>query len=73
MARPGRLHPKRPLWIAEAALFATDEYIRIAAKATANAIEAYLNTDRPGTGFGQQPRVFDPALAPTRCNETPLE
>ena len=57
----------------EAALFATDEYIRIAAKATANAIEAYLNTDRPGTGFGQQPRVFDPALAPTRCNEVPLE
>ena len=57
----------------EAALFATDEYIRVAAKATANTIEAYLNTDRPGTGFGQQPRVFDPAPAPTRCNEAPLE
>ena len=57
----------------EAALFATDEYIRVAAVATADAIEAYLDTDRPGTGFVQRPRVFDPARAPTRCEEVPLE
>lgn len=57
----------------EAALFATDEYIRIAAKATANAIEVYLNTDRPSTEPVQRPRVFDPARAPTRCNEVELE
>ena len=57
----------------EAALFATDEYIRVAAKATANAIEAYLNTDRSGTEQIQRPRVFDPARAPSRCNEVVLE
>lgn len=57
----------------EAALFTTDEYLRVAAKATANAIEAFLNTDRSGTGFISRPRVFDPALAPTSCNEVVLE
>ena len=57
----------------EAALFATDEYIRVAAKATANAIEVYLNTDRSGTDLNQQPRVFDPAGAPSSCNEVVLE
>ena len=57
----------------EAALFATEEYIRVAAKATANAIEAHLNTDRSGTEVVHQPRVFDPARAPSRCNEVPLE
>ena len=57
----------------EAALFATDEYIRVAAKATANAIEAFLNTDRSGTEQVQRPRVFDPARAPSRCNEVALE
>ena len=57
----------------EAALFATDEYIRVAAKATANAIEAYLNTDRSGTEVVPQPRVFNPASAPSLCNEVPLE
>lgn len=57
----------------EAALFATDEYIRVAAKATANAIEAYLNTDRSGTPTSQRPRVFNPARAPSLCNEVALE
>ena len=57
----------------EAALFATDEYIRVAAKATANAIEAYLNTDRSGTESNQRPRVFNPARAPSSCNEVALE
>ncbi len=57
----------------EAALFATDEYIRVAAKATANAIEAYLNTDRSGTESNQRARVFNPARAPSSCNEVALE
>ena len=57
----------------EAALFATDEYIRVAAKATANAIEVYLNTDRSAAESVQRPRVFDPARAPTSCNEVALE
>lgn len=57
----------------EAALFATDEYIRVAAKATVNAIEAYLNTDRSGTESNQRLRVFNPARAPSRCNEVALE
>ena len=57
----------------EAELFATDEYIEVAAAATADAIEAYLNTDRAGTGYLEATRVFDPASAPTRCAEIPLE
>lgn len=57
----------------EAELFATDDYIGIAAVATANAIEDYLNTDRPGRGFVEQPRRFDPAGAPSRCAEVRLE
>ena len=57
----------------EAELFATDEYIRVAAKATANAIEAFLNTDRSGTEPNQRSRVFNPARAPSSCNEVALE
>lgn len=57
----------------EAELFATDDYIGIAAVATANAIEDYLNTDRPGSGFIERPRRFDPAAAPSRCAEVRLE
>ena len=40
---------------AEAALFATGEYIRAAAVATADAVEAYLHTDRLGSGFIDTP------------------
>ena len=57
----------------EAALFATDEYIRVAAKATVNAIEAYLNTDRSGTESNRRPRTLNPARAPSSCNEVALE
>ena len=57
----------------EAELFATDDYIDVAAEATADAIEAYLGTDRPGTGFVERPRVFDPARAPSQCDEVRLE
>ena len=59
--------------ISEAELFATEEYIDAAASATADAIEAYLNTDRPGTGFVERPRRFDPARVTSRCDEIPLE
>ncbi len=59
----------------EAELFATDEYIDVAADAVADAIEAYLETDRPGDGFGNPPRVFRPAFAPGRdvCDDPVLE
>ena len=57
----------------EAELFATDEYIRIAAIATADAISAYLRTDRPGSGFIQKPRTFDPSSASVPCDDPALE
>ena len=57
----------------EAELFATDEYIRVAAKATADAIDAYLHSDRPGTGFIQQPRTFNPRSGSTPCIDPALE
>lgn len=48
----------------EAAFMATDAYIDIASRALADGIEAYLDTDAPGRGFVDEPRVFDPAFAP---------
>lgn len=57
----------------EAELFATDEYIRIAAQATADAINAYLHSDRPGSGFIQMPRTFNPHPASILCDEPALE
>ncbi len=57
----------------EAALFATDEYIEVAAGATADAIDAYLHTERPGTGFVQRPRIYDPQRAPSFCEDPALE
>lgn len=59
----------------EAELFATDEYIGVAAKATADAIDAYLHSNRPGTGFVQEPRVFNlPSNASSDwCTDPPLE
>ena len=57
----------------EAALFATDEYIRIAAQATADAISAYLHSDRTGSGFIQRPRTFDPQSASIPCEDPALE
>ena len=57
----------------EAALFTTDEYIQVAAAATADAIDAYLHTERPGTGFIQRPRIFDPQRAPSFCEDPALE
>ena len=57
----------------EAELFTTDEYIQVAATATADAIDAYLHTERPGTGFIQRPRIFDPQRAPSFCEDPALE
>lgn len=59
--------------LSEAELFATDEYIRVAAAATVDAIEAFLETDRPGSGFVEPPLVYDPHRAPSRCTEIALE
>ena len=58
---------------AEARLFATEEYLNVAAFATADAVVAFLETDRPGTGFHSEPRVFDARRATVLCHETPLE
>jgi len=59
----------------EAELFATDEYLRVAAEATADAIDAYLSSDRPGTGFIREPRQFHSHSHPgsVRCDDPPLE
>ena len=60
----------------EAALFATDEYVAVASKATADGIEAYLETDRPGTGFIATPRIYGAPpgdLRPLRCTDVPLQ
>ena len=59
----------------EAALFASEEYIAVAAEAAADGIEAYLETDQPGRGFIATPRVYPAApgnLRPLRCAEVSL-
>ena len=60
---------------AEAELFATEEYVEVAALSIADAMEAYLYTDAPGTGWYEPGRVFDPApgLTQAACVEVPLE
>ncbi|REK36425.1 MAG: N-acetylmuramoyl-L-alanine amidase [Actinobacteria bacterium] len=44
----------------EAELFATQEYVEVAATAVVEAVVAYLDTDEPGTGFIAEARVFNP-------------
>lgn len=44
----------------EAELHTTSEYVTVAARAVADAITAYLDTDEPGSGFIAAPRVFTP-------------
>jgi N-acetylmuramoyl-L-alanine amidase len=44
----------------EAELFATDVYVRAASVALADAIQAFLDTDEPGSGFSEEPRRFTP-------------
>ncbi len=60
----------------EAELFATDAYLTAAADATADGIEAYLDTDRTGTGFIAAPRVYPASpgnLRALRCTDTALQ
>jgi N-acetylmuramoyl-L-alanine amidase len=45
---------------AEAELFATDVYVRVASDALARAIDTYMNTDRPGSGWVEPGRTFNP-------------
>lgn len=60
---------------AEARVFAHPLYLEIAPVALADGIEAYLTTDRAGSGFGNPPRVRNPAAsAATRdCTNPPLQ
>ena len=57
----------------EAELFATEEYIGVAAVATADAIGAFLETDEPGSGFIEEPRVYNPPDIHIECTDPPLE
>jgi N-acetylmuramoyl-L-alanine amidase len=59
----------------EAELFATEEYVEVAGRAIADALETYLDTDDPGMGWYEPGRVFDPApgLSQAACVEVPLE
>lgn len=44
----------------EAELFLTEEYQSVASMALADAIERFLTTDDPGSGFTNEPRFFTP-------------
>ncbi len=60
----------------EAELFATDRYIDVAAFALAEAIERWLDTDAPGSGFVDEPRRFTPdgrTGGSGGCEDPPLE
>ncbi len=59
----------------EAVLIGTDEYRQAAAEALAAAILRYLNTDEPGDGFVDNPRLFNPSGdtgGTTGCVDPPL-
>jgi N-acetylmuramoyl-L-alanine amidase len=60
---------------AEAELFATDTYVRVAANSLARAIDTYLSTDRPGSGWVEPGRTFNPSpgLSQGDCTDPPLE
>ncbi len=47
----------------EAELFATDAYLVAASIALADAVESFLLTDAPGSGFVAEPRIFTPSGA----------
>ncbi len=49
---------------AEAELFATSEYVQVAGTAVADAVEAFLTSSEPGSGFVGLPRIFNPQSAP---------
>lgn len=59
---------------AEAVLFATDEYLEKMAVGIADAIEAYLTTDEPGSGWsGSRTFTAQAGLTPAQCDEPDLE
>lgn len=59
----------------EAGLMLTEDYLDVTAKALANAIDGYLNTDAPGSGYVDKPRVFNPRprVSAALCEEAVLE
>ena len=59
---------------AEAELFATAEYVKVIGVAIADAIEAYLTTEEPGSGWTEG-RTFtaQAGLSPDRCDAPDLE
>lgn len=59
---------------AEAELFATDEYVEVIGEAIADAIEAYLITEEPGSGWTEG-RTFtaQAGLNPADCDPPDLE
>lgn len=59
---------------AEAELFATEEYVKVIGAAIADAIEAYLDTDEPGSGWTEG-RTFtaQAGLTPAQCDAPDLE
>ena len=44
----------------EAEIMITSEYVGLAGRLVADAIEAYLTTDEQGSGYVPEPRVFNP-------------
>ena len=58
----------------EAELYATSEYVTVAAEAVADAVIAYLETEDPGSGFIASPRVFTPdrGISRTVCEDPDL-
>lgn len=59
----------------EAELFATVEYVEAVGRAIADAIESYLTTDEPGTGWYEPGRQFTaaPGLRGPDCVDIPLQ
>ncbi len=58
----------------EAEFLATQEYLDLASVALADAIEAYLISEEPGSGFVDEPRRFtaQPSIARSVCEGVPL-
>ena len=59
----------------EASLMLTEKYVHLAATALADAIEDYLISDAPGSGYVDEPRVFNPrrGISADLCVEAVLE
>lgn len=58
----------------EAELLDSEEYLDVASRALADAIETYLTTTVPGSGYVEDPRVFrpQPGLRARDCEPVPL-